>query len=195
MNKKECCTVQGKGVYVILLAIVAILTLAVAVLTIFLFLSFNAKVASTGTAEETVSESDTGERTVATEELKEIAIYSDAESGNASAPGAGLFNLKATPDHPESYLMLFMAVKIDCGEERKLETERTALVEVEYVKEIRQAATLYFRNLTFDEVSDPAAMQKAADELKDTFNNVLNEQAEEKETIVYKVIFDKWLVQ
>lgn len=185
---------QGKGIYTILLAIIAVLTLSVAVLVIFLFVTFSTRTTAATGAEATPA-SEAGPRQVAPDELLEIIVYSDKSGTGGEAPGSGLFNLKSTTEHPESYLMLDMTIKIDVGEKRELEVERTAMVNVTYITELRQAANLYFRNMTFEEASDPAAMQKAADELRDTFNAVLGTEAETQETIVYKVIFGKWLVQ
>jgi flagellar basal body-associated protein FliL len=179
---------EGKGIYTILLAIVAVLTLAVAVLVIFLFTTFNSRVV-TGT-ESTQPVSVATERPVPPDELKEYVMYT-GEGSNAS----GLFNLKASPEHPEGYLMVTFSVKYDVGPKRKLEEDRTALVEATYASELKQAASLYFGNLTYEDASDIATRQKAADTLRDTFNEIVNAGVTEKQVIVYKVVFDKWLVQ
>lgn len=180
---------EGKGIYTILLAIVAVLTLAVAVLVIFLFTTFNRGTVTAGNG-ETLPDTVATERPVPPDELKEYIIYT-----GEGASGSGLFNLKATPEHPEGYLMVTFSVKYDVGPKRKLEEERTALVEATYASELKQAASLYFGNLTYEEANDTATRQKAADTLRDTFNEIVNTGVTEKQVIIYKVVFDKWLVQ
>lgn len=183
---------QGKGIYVILLGIIAVLTLAVAVLSIFLFVMFNHP--SQGPVEPAATDSAVtaeGPKLVPAEELRTWNPF--ATSDNANAPA--LFDLLPSPEHEKSYVQVTLLVKFDVGKKRNNEEDYAQLVESDSAPEIKQAVALYFKNLTFDECKSPEAVPKAQDALKESFNRIVDENAAEELGIVYKVIVENLLPQ
>ena len=183
---------QGKGIYVILLGIIAVLTLAVAVLSIFLFVMFNHPSQGSVPLAETAAAVTADEpRLVPAEELRTWNPF--ATSDNANAPA--LYDLLPSEDHEKSYVQVTLLVKFDVGKKRAKEDDYAQLVESDAAPEIKQAVALYFKNLTFDDCKSPEAVPKAQDALKETFNRIVDDNAAEELGIVYKVIIENLLPQ
>ena len=56
-----------------------------------------------------------------------------------------------------------------------------------YTSELEQAVGDYFANMTYSEAKDIDTRYKARDDLLEIFNNILNENKQTKQKIVYKV--------
>lgn len=183
---------QGKGIYVILLGIIAVLTLAVAVLSIFLFVMFNHPSQGAVTPLETAAEASAeGPKLVPADELKTWNPFATKDNANAPA----LYDLLPTEGHMNSFVQVTLLVKYDVGKKRENEEAHTKLVESDAAAEIKQACALYFKNLTFEDCKSPEAVPKAQDALKESFNRSVDENAAEELGIVYKVIIENLLPQ
>ena len=177
---------QGKSLYAILLSIIAVLALALAVLVIFLFTTYNnMKTGSTASPTPTSQEA----REVPPDEQANLNLYKTAEGTSADA----IFNLKSSPAHDGSFLMASITLVYDSGSKKAKNPEDRAALLMGYQSELKQACIEYFRSLTFEDLSDDAAIEKARDTLKDNFNNILADKGKDK--IIIRIIFDKWIVQ
>lgn len=165
---------EGKSIYTILLAIIAVLSLALAVLIIFLFISYpNQQSAKRIQADNSISE-----RVVPDDEMIEFKLFNGEEK---------MFALKSEPEHQDSIVMVSVSIKCDAGIKRKKEEEITNLVSVLYLSELEQAVGDYFAAMTLTEAKEVETRYKARDDLIEIFNNILNENKQIKEKIVYKV--------
>jgi flagellar basal body-associated protein FliL len=185
-------TVQGKGIYAILLGIIAVLTLAVAVLSIFLFVMFNqpGRVPAEASASATAATAE-GPKLVPAEELRTWNPF--ATKDNANAPV--LYDLMPSEGHEKSFVQVTLLVKFDVGKKRENEEAYAQLVESDSAAEIKQACSLYFKNLTYEDCKSPDAVPKAQDTLKESFNRIVDESAAKELGIVYKVIIENLLAQ
>ena len=188
---------QGKGIYIILLGIIAVLTLSVAVLSIFLFVTFNQTVA-TGTvaaAEESGHTSESGSsRVVPGDELRTWSPFSSGEGEKVTVEPA-VYDLKPSEGHTGSFVQVTLLMKYDVGVKREHETEYALIVEEESASEIKQACSMYFKGLTYEDCKSPEAIPMAQDALKEEFNRIVDESAGEEIGIVYKVIIENMLAQ
>lgn len=180
---------QGKSIYAILLAIIAVLTLALAVMVIFLFTTYNniKPQTQTNNEQQTVETRDT----VPIEEQVKFNLYSTG-AGEEAQPGEAVFNLKPLANNQASYLMASIILVYDAGAENKKLAERKELIE-KNLSELKQACIEYFRSQTLTDMSEDSAIQKTRDVLKDSFNAILSGKSKEK--VVIKIIIDKWNIQ
>lgn len=183
---------QGKGIYVILLGIIAVLTLSVAVLSIFLFVMFNHP--APGGVQDLAQAEETAEpeiRLVPAEEQRSWNPFATGDNPNAP----GLYNLMPSEGRESSFLQVTLLIKYDVGENRELEALHSELVETFSAAEIRQACAMYFRRLTYEEVKAAEAIPQAQDALKEAFNRIIDENAGEPLGIIRKVVIENMLPQ
>ena len=167
---------EGKSIYTILLAIIAVLTLSLAVLIIFLFISYgpNQKQAQTNVPTEAAMQ----ERVVADDEMLEFKLFEGKEK---------MFSLKSEPANPDAIVMVSVTIKCDAGEKRKKEQDVTNRVSVLYLSELEEAVGDYFAAMTLSEAREMETRYKARDDLMNTFNEILNANKQKKEKTVYRV--------
>lgn len=166
---------EGKKTNIVLLSIIAVLSLALAVLIIFLFILYpNQKQQS-----DKIIDSDDfiSERVVADDEMIEFKLFDGEDK---------LLALKDEPNHPDSIVLVKVSIKCDTGPKRKNEEKVTNLVSL-YTSDLEQAVGDYFAAMTYTEAKDVETRYKARDELMEIFNNILNENKNAKQKIVYKV--------
>ncbi len=166
---------EGKSIYTILLAIIAVLTLALAVLIIFLFISYNPN----RQAQTNVPPTNTtiAERVVADDEMLEFKLFEGKEK---------MFALKGEPDHRDSIVMVSLTIKCDAGPKKKKAEDITNRVNG-YISELEEAVGDYFAAMTLTEAKALETRYKARDDLLNTFNEILNANKQEKEKVVYRV--------
>lgn len=165
---------EGKSIYTILLAIIAVLTLSLAVLIIFLFISFNPNRQAAGNVR---ADTAIAERVVADDEMIEFKLFDGEEK---------MFALKSEPENPDSIVMVSVTIKCDAGQKRKKEQEVTNRVN-SYISELEEAVGDYFAAMTLTEAKQLETRYKARDDLLNTFNEILNANKQEKEKAVYRV--------
>lgn len=182
---------EGKSIYMILLGIIAVLTVAVAVLAIFLFVTFNRPAAGVPASSESVIASDSGPKLIPADELQTFNPFGTKD--NASAPA--IFDLKASEGHETAFAQVTILLKYDVSVKRENEVAYKTLVESDSISELKQACSLYFKQLTYEDCKNPDAIPKAQDFLKEEFNRIVDENAAEKLQIVYKVIIENILPQ
>ena len=176
---------QGKTLYTILLAIIAVLTLSLAVLIIFVFTTFS----SNHSAAVDKNQRPADQVVVPAEEQAELTLYGAGTDSKTD----GVFNLKSTKDHPNSFLMASVSIKYDGGKKNKFLEERKQLFEVTYLSQLRQATIEFFRGKSYDDLKSTDAMQECRDELKEIYGQIISESADAK--IILRVVFDKWILQ
>lgn len=164
---------ESKSIYTVLLAIIAVLTLALAVLIIFLFISYNPN----QQAATDIEAKGMNERVVPDEEMIEFKLFEGTEK---------MFALKSEPENPDSIVMVAVTIKCDAGEKRKKETDITNRVN-QYMSEFEEAVGDYYANMTLTEAKLVETRYKARDDLLNIFNDIINANKTEKEKIVYKV--------
>ncbi len=182
---------EGKGIYVILLGIIAVLTLSVAVLVIFLFVTFNNPAPATEASASESSTAETGPKLVPSDQLVTYNPFGTEKEPEAVA----VYDLQPSELHPNSFVQVTMLMKYDVGEKRAKEAEYKALIQEEAASEIKQACSMYFKGLTYEDCKSPEAIPKAQDHLKQEFNRIIDENAGEKIQVVYKVIIENMLPQ
>ncbi|MDD4297797.1 MAG: flagellar basal body-associated FliL family protein [Ruminiclostridium sp.] len=165
---------EGKSIYTILLAIIAVLTLSLAILIIFLFISYNPNQQAAIDVETTKGMS---ERVVPDEEMIEFKLFAGEEK---------MFALKGEPENPDSIVMVSVTIKCDTGEKRKKETDITNRV-TQYMSELEEAVGDYFADMTLTEARLVETRYKARDDLIRIFNDIINANKQDKEKAVYRV--------
>jgi len=166
---------ESKSIYTILLAIIAVLTLALAVLIIFLFVTYNPNVRAAG---EVQADSTMKERIVPDDEMIEFKLFNGEEK---------MFALKSEPEHPDPIVLVSVSLKCDAGQKKKKADEITKLITELYLSELEEAVGDYFAAMTLTEAKELETRYKARDDLMNTFNEILNANKHPKEKIVYKV--------
>lgn len=164
---------EGKSIYTILLSVIAVLSLALAVLIIFLFISYPSRQNDTGVQ----ADSTIVERAVSDDELIEFKLFNGEEK---------LFALKYESEHPDSIVLASISIKCDAGAKRRKEQEITNMITL-YSSELEQAVGDYFAAMSFSEAKDIETRSKARDDLLNIFNEILNENKQSKQKIVYRV--------
>lgn len=172
---------QGKTLYTILLSIIAVLTLALAVMIIFIFTAFSGNNAKPQQGEEV----EKIQRDVPMDEQAEYKLYS--EDGKE-----GIFTLKASEKHPNSFLMCSVSVIFDGGKKNKKLEERQKLLEKSDTQ-LKQATVKYFMSKTFEDLSEDDAVEEARTALKSAYNDIVSKDSEE--LIVIDVVIYKWVKQ
>lgn len=64
-----------------------------------------------------------------------------------------------------------------------------------YVPQIQQEVSDYFMKMTLSDASNPQMKEKAAKELKDKINQIINPEKKAKKDIIAQVIFKQWFPQ
>jgi len=169
---------EGKGIFFILLVIVAILTLSLALMAGYLFF-----VADTNPNND--SQAGVAEEQVKVPEDKELDFYVlYSEKTN--------FNLKK--DEKDNIHIIQLTAKLKYFKKVKgikNIPEKLAL----YDSEIKELLGTYFQNITIDEVSDKDSKEKIKKDLTKRINELLVMNEETKKDIVYDIIFDMWFYQ
>lgn len=164
---------EKKGIYTVLLSIIAVLSLALAVLIVFLFISYpSVKKEKASSANNEISE-----RIVPDDELMEYQLFDGEDK---------VFALKDEPNHTDSLVLVSVSIKCDVGEKRKNEEKIKSLISL-YTSELEEAVGDYFAEMTYSEAKNIETRNKAREDLMKIFNNILNENKEVKQKIVYKV--------
>ncbi|HEY8500610.1 MAG TPA: flagellar basal body-associated protein FliL, partial [Clostridia bacterium] len=166
---------ESKSIYTILLAIIAVLTLALAVLIIFLFVTYNPNVKAAGGIQ---TDGAMAERIVPDDEMIEFKLFGGEEK---------MFALKSEPEHPDAIVLVSVSLKCDAGSKKKKAEEITKLVTELYLSELEEAVGDYYAGMTLTEAREIETRYKARDDLLNTFNEILNANKHPKEKIVYKV--------
>jgi len=182
---------EGKGIYVILLGIIGVLTLTVAVLVIFIFVTFNKPALTAEATADSPIATDSGPVLIPADELKTFNPF--ATKDNASAPA--VYDLQASEGHASSFVQVTLLLKYNVGVKRENELTHTTLVQESSVAEIKQACSIYFKGLTYEDCKSPEAIPKAQDFLKEEFNRIVDENAADNIQIIYKVIIENMLPQ
>jgi flagellar basal body-associated protein FliL len=178
---------QGKSIYAILLSIITILALALAVLVIFILTTYNSVKKPSPEASDTPTQQA---REVPADEEVRFNLYTDEDGRSTNA----IFNIKSSPAHEGSFLMASIIVVYDGGPKKtpKEQETRKELIE-NYKSEMREACIEYFKSLTYEELNEDSAMDRARDTLKDEFNRILSGKTKDK--LILRVVFDKWILQ
>ena len=95
---------ESKSIYTILLAIIAVLTLALAVLIIFLFVTYNPNVKAAAGGIQ--ADGTIAERIVPDDEMIEFKLFGGEEK---------MFALKSEPEHPDAIALVSVTLKWDAG--------------------------------------------------------------------------------
>ncbi|MCX8130316.1 MAG: flagellar basal body-associated FliL family protein [Clostridia bacterium] len=172
---------EGKGSFfnIVLLLIVAFLTLTLAALAGYVFLGGGSK-----TTEKVVEKAHI--EVPKDEDLVSLTVF---EEGKPE-----LFNLKN--ENKDSGVLPVIQVSIELEYFKKApkgsSIKDTALKVQAYQKKIKELIGTYFMNRTLEEVKQPDAKKKAAEELKKAINELINENEEDKKDIIYEITFEKW---
>lgn len=172
---------QGKTLYTILLSIIAVLTLALAVMVIFIFTAFN----NTKTNPEQGEEIQQVERVVPQDEQAEYKLYTE-DSGD------GIFTIKPSEAHPNSFLMTSISIIFDGGKKNKKLEDRQLLIEKNNSL-LKQATIKYFMSKSFEELGEEDAMENAKLSLKSAYNDIVSKDSEE--LLIIDVVIVKWMKQ
>lgn len=172
---------ESKGTSFILIIVVAVLALTLAALAGYLFI---VQGSSNSGKNITVANGTAVKDVPKEEDLIKVPLYDNAR----------FFNLKSSDPGKTSVIQVMVTLK--CY--KTLKHDKKAIVS-EIVnsrsEEIQELVTKFFLTLTIDQVKDPAAMDKAKEDLTKEINSLLNEGNRDPEDVVYKVIFSEWLFQ
>lgn len=61
------------------------------------------------------------------------------------------------------------------------------------IGEFKEACIEYFRNQTYEDLSEGDAMNKAREALKEKFNEIVAQKYDER--IILRVVFEDWIIQ
>lgn len=167
---------EGKGNYIILLIIVAVLTLTLAILVGYLFIisgapQQNREVSANIAAQNIPDDSQMGKR----------AIFDEKK----------LVNLK-TDNNQISVIQINGVIKYI----KKVKGIKNIEEKLDfYAEQIRETVCSYFQSLTIEQVRDPEFKKKAKQDIKNQLNDLLNSSENSKTEIIYEVIFDEWFYQ
>jgi len=174
---------ESKSTYFILIVIVAVLALSLAAIAGYMFIVQGTSRNDRKASNDGVLLED-GKDVPSEDELVKISLYDSAR----------YFNLKN--DNSDKASIIQVNVTLKCY--NKLKRDKKANVQ-EIVaarsEEIQELVVRFFMTLTSDDVKNPAMMDMAKENLTKQINDLLNEGIEEKEDIVYKVVFSQWLFQ
>jgi len=168
----------GKGSFIVLLVIVAVLTLVLAMMAVYLFI-----VAGTpqNNAESAVhTDINTPQRPDA-DELGYKKLFEEKK----------FFNLKSEDNknpviQVEVNLVYFKKIKGIKNVEDKITS---------FESEIKEAIGTYFQQLTLEQVKDPACKKKAKEDLIKEINNLLSSDENKHFDIIYDIVFEEWFYQ
>jgi len=164
---------KNKAFTIVLLVIVAVLALSLLLFAVIFFAGNNFSNDASSTSNSIYIPSD--------EELSSKLLY-----GEQSA----LLNLKnenkksSTPPVIKINIELLYYKKVKgVDAEEKLEI---------YDKRIKELVSTYFQNMTIEEAMDPETKKKAKDDLINSINEMLLENANINRPIIYNVVFSEW---
>lgn len=172
---------QGKTLYTILLSIIAVLTLALAVMIIFIFTAYSGANAKPQQGDEV----EKVQRDVPPDEQAEYKLYSEDD-------GNGIFTIKASEKHPNSYLLCSISIIYDGGKKNRKLDERQKLLE-KSDSLLKQATVKYFLSKSYEDLSEEDAMEEARAALKAAYNDIVSVDSEE--LLVIDVVIFKWMKQ
>lgn len=169
-------TLEGKGNYIILLVIVAVLTLTLAILVGYLFIISGApqenSEVSANVAAQNIPDDSQLEKRQLFDEKKLVNLKTD--------------NDKISVIQINGVIKYHKKVKGIKNVEEKLDF---------YAEQMRETVCSYFQSLTIDQVRDPEFKKKAKQDIKNQLNDLLSSSEDKKVEIVYEVIFDEWFYQ
>ncbi|RCX15521.1 flagellar basal body-associated protein FliL [Anaerobacterium chartisolvens] len=168
---------EGKGSLfnIILLIIIAFLTLTLAALAGYVVLGGGSK--DSGAVASNIDTSIPSD-----DDLDMFSLYE----------GKTYLNLKATDDKTVPVIQIGLQLK-HYKKTPKGSSIKDPLAKIElYQNEIKQIAGTYFMGLTSQDVRDSDAKKKAAEDLKNSINDLLNKNEQNKYPIVYDIIFSEW---
>lgn len=164
---------EGKGSFIILLAIVAFLSLTLAVLAGYVF--FVGGSSSKHTPEVTATRPKD-------EDLASKKIFE----------GKKYFNLKSENDNKIAVIQVTGEIQYF----KKVKGLKDTKAKLDfYDSEIKKIIGSYFQNMTKAEVEKPETRSLAEKDLAKKINELLNSSEDAKYEIVYKVVFDDWFYQ
>lgn len=163
---------EGKGSFIILLIVVAFLSLTLAGLAGYVFFF-------AGPTQSTAVNVAATTKKVDESKLAEKQLFDKK-----------YFNLKSTDNNKISVIQVGIKIKY-FKEVGKLKEKDILAKFTTYDPEIKEKIGVYFRNLTIDDVKTPDAEDKARKALVQQINAIFNE----KEDIVYTIVFDEWFYQ
>jgi flagellar basal body-associated protein FliL len=169
---------EGKGSYFVLLIIVAILTLTLVILAGYLFFVASPQ-------QPNLEKAASGEvelRRPSDSELASKKIFDEKQ----------YFNLKSTQDNKLSVI----AISVELVYFKKVEGIKSTEEKINANEsKIKEMIGTYFQNLTIEEVKLPETKQRANIDLTRQINNFLTSNEDQKQEIVYEVVFDEWFYQ
>lgn len=169
---------EGKGIFFILLIIIAILTLSLALMAGYLFF-----IADTPQSVEKAQDGveNKQEKLPDDSELAYYDLYTEKTNFNLKSEDDQIHVLQLT-----AKLKYFKNVKGIRNVEEKLTL---------YDSEIKELLGTYFQNVSIDEVAKPQTKERVKEDLTKRINDLLNSSEEKKRDIVYTIVFDVWFYQ
>lgn len=172
---KGAWILEGKGSFVILLFIIAILTLTLAIAIGFIFFT-------AGTSQNTTV--DVVEKEITTRPAEDkLGIHKVFE-------GKTYFNLKS--EDPAKIAVIQVGVEVQYDKSSLKDAEKRFL---SYSSEIKEIVGTYFQGLTYEEAKDISTKAKAKQILKEEINKLLTATEEKEIQVVFAIVFDEWFYQ
>lgn len=168
---------ENKGIFYILLIIVAILTLSLALMAGYLFVVSDAP----NNPESADMMAANQEKIPNDNELAYYDLYTEKTNFNLMSEDGRIHVLQMT-----AKLKYFKRVKGIKNTQQKITL---------YDSEIKELFGTYFQKVTVDQVSKPEFKEKSKIELTQLINELLNKGEEKKKAIIYTTIFDEWFYQ
>ena len=169
----------GKGSFVVLLIIVAVLTFALAVMASYLFfVAGNPTSAQIQYVNTNVGHEPTR---VPSAELSSKKLFEEKK----------FFNLKAVDDKTSVIQLGAEIVYYKKVKGIKVVEEKIAGFETK----MKESIGTYFQNMTLEQVKDPKTKEKANTELIKQLNDLLSSDEEKHYDIIYDIIFEDWFYQ
>lgn len=170
----------GKGSFIVLLVIVAVLTLALAVLAGYLFFVTGTPQNTNKVSQSQAAAAQTPKRP-SSSELASKKLFEEKK----------FFNLKSVDDkNPviqiRAELIYFKKVKGIKNVEQKI---------ANYESKIKEVIGTYFQQSTLEQVKDPGFKTKAREDLKKELNDLLSSDEKKQYDIIYDVVFEDWFYQ
>jgi flagellar basal body-associated protein FliL len=170
----------SKSTFFILIAVIAILTLALAALAGYILLVQGAPTkASTTTTAAAI-------KSVPTEDqLTTISLFD----------GKRYFNLKNTDANKIAIIQANVSLKCLSTIKEDKKTVKAEEKITAYSPEIQELVVKFFLNMSEDQIKNPDELDNSKEQLKKEINALLNEGQKVKQEVIYKVIFSEWLFQ
>lgn len=163
-----------KGSYFVLLIIVVVLTLTLAALAGYLFLFTGSAPADKETFQDNILQRPSDKQ------LAYVNLFSENN----------FFNLKSE-DRPA-----VIQLSAQLGFKKSSKGIKNVEEKINFnLAKIKEITGTYFQGLTYEEITQGGAKQKANEELTRLINDFLLSNERYKEDIIYEVVFDKWFFQ